>query len=118
MASAKEPDLPAMMAVTAYELIKDAIVGKKIVTATYRGRVRVMCPHTLGTKHGRQQALFYQFAGESSSGLGADGDPENWRCMFLVELSNLSSTEGEWHTAPNHSRPQTCVDVIDVEAAF
>lgn len=105
---------------TAYEILRDAIANKKIVTATYRGKVRVMCPHTLGTKRGRQQALFYQFAGESNTGLGPDGDPENWRCMFLDEMSNLSSREakGEWHTAPNHSRPQTCVDQIDVEVVF
>lgn len=105
---------------TAYEIVYDAIINKKIVTATYRGRVRVMCPHTLGTKRGRQQALFYQFAGESNTGLGPDGDPENWRCMFLDDLEQVSSQDakGVWHTAPNHSRPQTCVDQIDVEVAF
>lgn len=105
---------------TVYEIIRDAILNKKIVTATYRDRVRVMCPHTLGTKRGREQALFYQFAGDSNTGLGPDGDPENWRCMFLSELSNVSSVdaEGQWHTAPNHSRPQTCVDQIDVEVTF
>jgi hypothetical protein len=103
-----------------YEIIKDAIINKKIVTAVYRGKRRVMCPHTLGTKRGREQALFYQFEGESSTGLGPDGDPENWRCMFLDELADVRSedTKGEWHTAPNHSRPQTCVDTIDVEVAF
>lgn len=100
---------------TVYEIISDAIQKRKIVTATYRNRSRVMCPHVLGTKRGRQQALFYQFAGESSSGLGPDGDPENWRCMFLDELSDVTSSDakGEWHTAPNHSRPQTCVDHIE-----
>ncbi len=100
---------------TVYEIISDAIQNRKIVTATYRNRPRVMCPHVLGTKRGRQQALFYQFAGDSSSGLGPDGDPENWRCMFLDELSDVSSgdAQGEWHTAPNHSRPQTCVDHIE-----
>ena len=58
----------------------------------------------------RQQALFYQFDGHSSSGLGPDGSPGNWRCMFLDELSDVSAEQGEWHTAPNHTRPQTCVD--------
>jgi hypothetical protein len=99
---------------TVYAIVRDAIVNKKTVTATYRGKNRVMCPHVLGTKKGRQQALFYQFAGDSTSGLGPDGDPENWRCMFLDELSSVSAATGDWHTAPNHSRPQTCVDRIDV----
>ena len=100
-----------------YEVIKDAILTRKVITATYRGKTRILCPHTLGTKKGRQQALFYQFGGESTSGLGPDGDPENWRCMFIDELSNITAqdSKGAWHTAPNHSRPQTCVDVIDVE---
>jgi hypothetical protein len=101
--------------VDTYAAIKEAIENKKIVTATYRGKTRIMCPHTLGTKRGRLQALFYQFAGESISGLGPDGDPENWRCMFLDELSECSISEGQWHTAPNHSRPQTCVDQIHIE---
>ena len=103
-----------------YQIVKDAILNKKTVIASYRDKTRYMCPHVLGTKRGRQQALFYQFAGESSSRLGPDGDPENWRCMFLDELSNVSSADakGEWHTAPNHSRPQTCVDQIDVEVKF
>jgi hypothetical protein len=100
---------------TAYEIVRDAIVNRKIVTATYRGKKRVLCPHVIGTKNGRRQALFYQFAGESSSGLGPDGDPENWRCMFLDELSAVTAEVGDWHTAPNHSRPQTCVGQIDVE---
>jgi hypothetical protein len=24
---------------------------------------------------------------------------------------------GVWHTAPNHSRPQSCVDQVDAEAS-
>lgn len=104
---------------TVYEIIRDAILNKKIITATYHQRVRVMCPHAIGTKNGRPQALFYQFAGDSSTGLGPDGDPSNWRCMFLSDLSEVSSQEakGAWHTAPNHSRPQTCVGQMDLEVA-
>ena len=53
----------------AYELIKQAIIEKKQVIATYRGLQREMSPHVLGHKGLRPQALFYQFGGESSSGL-------------------------------------------------
>ena len=93
-----------------YLIIENAINEKLIIRATYNGHVRVMCPHVLGTKENSSQALFYQFAGHSSSGLKPDGDRSNWRCMFLSELSDLSSEIGEWHTAPNHGRPNTCVD--------
>lgn len=101
-----------------YSLIRQAIQNKEQVIATYQGHEREMCPHVLGTKKGRQQALFYQFEGTSKSGLRPDGSPENWRCIFIDELENVRTREGPWHTAPNHSRPQTCVDQIDVEVAL
>ena len=103
---------------TTYDVIHDAIVNKKVIRAIYNAHERVMCPHLLGTKNGRSQALFYQFAGHSSSGLEPDGSRNNWRCMFLDELSNVRSEDGRWHTAPNHSRPSTCVDVVDAEVEF
>ncbi|GAI22102.1 unnamed protein product, partial [marine sediment metagenome] len=38
-----------------------------------------------------------------------------WRCMSVNGLSGVSLQEGEWHTASNHSQPQTCIDDVDVE---
>ena len=103
---------------TAYDVIHDAVVNRKVIRAIYHAHERVMCPHLLGTKNGRPQALFYQFAGHSSSRLDPDGSMNNWRCMFVDELSNIRSEDGTWHTAPNHSRPSTCVDTVDVEVEF
>jgi len=100
---------------TTYEIVKDAIQNKKIIHAIYKSKERIMCPHCLGTKGSRQQTLFYQFAGESSTGLQPDGSANNWRCLFIDELSNVWSEAGNWHTAPNHSRLNTCVDNVDVE---
>ena len=101
-----------------YPLIRDAIVSKKIVTGTYQDHYREMCPHVLGLKNDRRQALFYQFGGTSSSGLDPDGSAKNWRCIPIDDLQDVVVTDGEWHTAPNHTRPQTCVDEIDVEVDF
>jgi hypothetical protein len=98
-----------------YNLIRNAIINKQQVIATYNGYVREMCPHVLGLKNGRQHALFYQFAGGSSKGLDPSNPRVNWRCVFVDELSNVSVREGLWHSADNHSRPQTCVGTIDVE---
>jgi predicted DNA-binding transcriptional regulator YafY len=97
-----------------YALIRQAILERRQVVATYDGYVREMCPHTLGTKNGRSQALFFQFAGESSQGLPADGE---WRCFVVDRLENLSVRDGGWHTGHRHSQPQSCVDEIDVEVA-
>ncbi len=43
-----------------YDLIAKAIKEKLQVTASYQGFYREMCPHALGSKNGRKQALFYQ----------------------------------------------------------
>jgi hypothetical protein len=105
------------MASATYQIVREAIEKKLHVIGTYNGFHRVMCPHTIGiSKKGEEQALFYQFAGESKSGLGPDGDPGNWRCIPLRQLQNVTTASGAWHTAPNHSRPQTCVADVDLES--
>jgi hypothetical protein len=102
-----------------YELIAQAIKNKQHVIATYRGYRREMCPHTLGrSRAGRRQALFYQFGGESSSGLAPDGWPDNWRCIPIDELEKLEVRDGEWHTSPFHTQLQTCVFAVEVEVSY
>jgi hypothetical protein len=101
-----------------FQLLRQAIQQKKQVTADYHGYRREMCPHTLGWKHGKEKALLYQFGGGSKSGLAPVGSPDNWRCLFVSELSNVQIIDGAWFTAPNHSRPQTCADEIDCEVTF
>jgi hypothetical protein len=101
---------------TAYEIVRHAIINKQQIVATYNGYRREMCPHAIGrARKGNPQALCYQFGGESSRGLGPAGSAENWRCVDLNKIQNVQALSGPWHTAPNHSRPQTCVAVIDVE---
>lgn len=78
-----------------------------------------MCPHALGTKKGREQALFYQFAGSSRTGLEPDGSPNNWRCIPIGELQDLGIVDGEWHTAANYSAVrQSCLDEVRVEVSL
>jgi hypothetical protein len=102
-----------------YELVHAAITGKKCVKANYNGYERLMSPHTLGySKSGAEQALFYQYAGGSSKGLSPDGDPKNWRCIPLSGLTGASLIDGAWHSAPNHSIPQTCVPDVRLEVAY
>lgn len=102
-----------------YNLIRQAIVAKRCIQATYDGYNRLLSPHTLGyAKTGGEQTLCYQYGGGSKSGLMPDGHPKNWRCVPLEGLTNVSLVDGPWHTAPNHSRSQTCVAEIDVEVAY
>lgn len=95
-----------------YQLIRDAIVNKKQVFAIYRGHPRELCPHAIGTKEGREQAIFYQFGGSSSKGLPPEGE---WRCLVIADLEQVEVHEGDWFSADNHSQPSTCIDEIDVE---
>jgi hypothetical protein len=97
----------------AYSIVRQAILDKHQIVATYRGHRREMCPHVLGTKDGREQALFFQFAGSSSSGLPPGGE---WRCIPVEGLVDVVGRAGRWHTG-HGTRPQTCLDLVDVQVA-
>jgi hypothetical protein len=107
------------MVSSTFSMIERAITNKQTICTVYQGHYREMCPHTLGwSKNGKEHALFYQYAGSSSSGLGADGSYQNWRCVDLDQLTQVSVKDGPWHTAANHSRKQTCVVRIVIELTF
>ena len=105
------------MSTTNYTTIRNAILNKQQVVAIYQGHIREMCPHVIGLKNGKEQALFYQFGGTSSSGQITPGSPKNWRCIPVDGLSNISTRPGLWHSGNNHSVQQTCVDEVDVEVS-
>ena len=96
-----------------YELIREATLAKRQVVATYKGHRRQLCPHVLGTKKGRWQALFFQFGGGSSSPLPPAG---KWRCIPIDGLEDVIVRNGPWHTGLRLEHPDRCVDSIDAEA--
>ena len=98
-----------------YAVLRQAIVERKQVVCDYGGYPREICPHVIGMKNGREQALVYQFGGDSSSGLPKGGE---WRCMPISGISNATLRDGPWHSGTGHSQPQTCVDEIDVEVPY
>jgi hypothetical protein len=59
--------------------------------------------------------VVYQYGGESESGLEPAGSPANWRCIVLGKLSKVRLLEDAWRTAPNHSRPASCVVDVDID---
>ena len=100
-----------------YRLVRTAVVSRRRIRAIYHGRERWFCPHKLGrNREERTRVLCYQYRGESGSGLQAAGSPSNWRCIELEKLSRVALLQDMWHTAPNHTRPQTCVAEVDVDA--
>ncbi len=96
-----------------YQLIREATLARRQVVATYKGHRRELCPHVLGWKNGRRQALFFQFGGGSASALPTGGD---WRCIPVDGLEDVVVRTGLWHTGVGHQHPERCVDTIDVDA--
>jgi hypothetical protein len=100
-----------------YKLVWAAVANKKPVEAIYQGRPRLFCPHRLGrNRQGQVRVLCYQYGGESQSGLQPMGSSANWRCVALEKLSRVKLVEGPWRTAPNHSRPASCVTETEIDA--
>lgn len=98
-----------------YAIVRQAIIAKQQVVAMFADHPREMCPHVIGTKNGRHQALFFQFGGSGTSELPPGGE---WRCMPIDGLSDVSARNGQWYTGASHTRPQSCVDAVDVEVAY
>jgi hypothetical protein len=100
-----------------YRLIWAAIANKQPFRAIYKERPRLFCPHRLGRNRARQlRVLCYQYGGDSESGLAPMGSPDNWRCVVLEKLRSVELLKGSWKTAPNHSRPATCIVDPDIDA--
>ena len=104
------------MSNSVFELFRAAILGKKRIACVYAGHERLVCPHALGySKTGREMVLTYQFGGSSSKGLPPGGE---WRCFEVSQVRNAQFRDGDWHTSPIHTRPQTCVARVVEEVPF
>jgi hypothetical protein len=100
-----------------YKLVWMAVANKKPIEAIYQGRSRLFCPHRLGrNREGQLRVLCYQYGGESRSGLDPLDSSANWRCVAMEKLSRVKLVEDAWRTAPNHSRPASCVVEADIDA--
>ena len=97
--------------------VTQAVASKQPIEAVYERRLRLFCPHRLGrNRAGELRVLCYQYGGESRSGLEAAGSPANWRCTALEKFSLVKLLRDRWRTAPNHSRPTSCVIDADIDA--
>jgi hypothetical protein len=100
-----------------YRLVWTAVANKQPIEARYQERHRLFCPYRLGrNRQGRLRVLCYQYGGESQNGLQPAGSPANCRCVVLEKLSRVRLVEDAWRTAPNHSRPASCVMEDDIDA--
>jgi hypothetical protein len=97
-----------------YRLVWQAIRTRKQITCTYKDRYRVVFPHILGYKPSGTEAVFvFQVGGESSSKpLPPTGE---WRCFDLDGVSDVKLRDGDWRGGTRHSKPQACVQFVDVD---
>jgi hypothetical protein len=96
--------------------VRAAIIHRRPIAALYRGRRRLLCPHLLGwNRHRRLQVLCYQYGGDSESGLKPAEPSENWRCLAVQNLSQVELLDDPWQTAENRSRPQTCIEEVELD---
>ena len=98
-----------------YQVIRNAIANKQNLAAFYDNYYRVFSPHTIGHTGLEARVLGLQFAGGSSRGLAHGG---NWRCFAIDRLEDVEVVAGSWHTLDTHSRPQTCIRVVDLEVSY
>ena len=97
------------------ELLRVAITQKKQVTAYYDNFYREMCPHALGWKYGVYHVLSFQFAGQGSHPLPPEGQ---WKCMDVDGLTGVTLVDGPWYSGASHTKPQTCIDQLEVEVSY
>jgi hypothetical protein len=95
-----------------YDLIRAAVINKWQVSCWYNDHFRILCPHAIGHSNGVERVLGFQFGGTSSRGLPSGGE---WRCMDIPGMTDVTTQPGTWHTGTSHSRPQTCVKILDID---
>ncbi len=108
---------PAKSLDATHKLLRTAMLQKKPIAAFYGGHRRLLCPYVLGrNKENRLHVLCYQYGGGSSSALKPIGSPENWRCVAVDKLSSVEIRDGLWQRAEKHSRVQTCIEHVELDA--
>jgi hypothetical protein len=85
---------------------------RKQIVCMYGGYPRELCPIILGHSQGQEKALTYQFGGQSKSGLPPQGE---WRCLWLSKVIDVQLREGPWFVGSSHTKPQGCVEIVDLD---
>ncbi len=95
-----------------YQLLRAAVLNRQQAQFYYDGHLRVCCPHAVGMRDGKRRVMAFQFGGGSSNGLPPGGQ---WRCFEIVKIDGLGVQDGPWHTGSSHTRPNSCITIVDVE---
>ena len=95
-----------------YTLIRQAVLDRCSLTATYDGSIRHFSPHAIGSDNkGESSVMAFQYLGGSDQGLPSGGD---WRFFRVNGLYGVRRNEDGWHAGNDHSTKNSIVR-IDVE---
>lgn len=104
---------------TTKAMLIDAIQKEYCVTFTYHNHIRHFSPHAIGTDLNSTKVKVFgmQYDGSSSNGLSSNME-ENWRCFYIDEIINIKVNKDAFSTAKNHSKRQTCIEILDEEIYY
>lgn len=93
------------------DVVRDAIISKRSVTAlSAQGPLR-FSPHALGREaDGTAVVIGFQYAGVREGGLPDGGD---WCCLRLGDLSQVEANDDDWITGADQP-PRDHLESIDV----
>ena len=87
-------------------IIRQAILDRRALGATYDGAPLCFSPHVLGRdKRGARRVLAFQH-----------GVATRWRCLRLSRLKRLRPTGDDWQSGHGPYRQHSCVVRVDVSA--
>jgi hypothetical protein len=90
-----------------YDVIRQAILDRRSLTATYDGAVLHFSPHVLGRHPDRSlRVVAFQYVGDTERG--------RWRCLALGRLERVGPNRDGWHSGHDRGRPTKCVVQIEV----
>jgi hypothetical protein len=100
-----------------YQLVWTAVASKRPIEARYQGHPRYFVRTDWGgIGKGKCECCAISTAGKARADFSRRGSPANWRCLALEKLSCVRLLEDVWRTAPNHSRPASCLINADIDA--
>jgi len=97
-----------------YDIVHQAILDRRSLTARYDGAVLRFSPHVLGRHADRSiRVVAFQYAARGAAALPRGG---RWRCLRLARLTRAAPNSAGWHSGHDLRRPLRCVVQIDVSS--
>ena len=90
-----------------FAIFRQAVLEHRQVLFRDQDATRHACPHIVGYgPNGDEEALLYQFSAVTWDGEPVDG---KWISVGLAWIGDATLLDGTWHTAPDVTRPRSCV---------